>query len=159
MSVLLMATSLPTSTAAKPACAVPEKALRRWVRERLRRADRADGGTVYSFTLTGSTCSNVPLEVLMTVAVDADGRIDAASSRPAAGDAGCDAMCAPQGDGGGFLEASGRCEEAVGLTLEEAALRHWDVEASGCFCTAGHRRHKWRNVFQALHYAATHAHR
>ena len=53
--------------------------------------------------------------------------------------------------------ASGLLGAIFRLTLEQAAFHQWDVEASGCFCTAGHRLHKWRNVFQALHYAATHA--
>ena len=92
----------------------------------------------------------------MTVRVGPDGRIEDASARPAAGDGGCDAMCAAQGDGRAFLAQSGACDEALGLTLHEAAFRAWDHEASGCFCTAANRRHKWRNVFQALHYAATH---
>src|SRR5688572_24333229 len=85
--------------------AVAEKALRRWVKERLRREQGPDGGTVYSFALSGSTCNNMgrPLEVVMTVAIDPDGRVRAASARPAGADTGCDAMCAAQSDGCRFL--------------------------------------------------------
>jgi hypothetical protein len=137
--------------------AIGEAALRRWVTQRLRSDARADGGIVYSFTLSGSTCNGVPLEALMTVTLDAAGRIEAAAARPAAGDAGCGAMCAAHGDGCRFLGDLGGCDAAVGLTLDEAAFQDWHAEPSGCFCTAGNRRHKWRNVFQALHYAATHA--
>jgi hypothetical protein len=146
------------STPEKPAYAIPERAIRTWVTERLRRQPRAHGGVLYSFTLSGSTCNNmgVPLEVIMTVAVGADGRIEAATSRPAAADFGCRAMCAAQGDGRRFFGEVGGCEEAIGLTLEQAAFRQWEEEPSGCFCTPGNRRHKWRNVFQTLHYAATH---
>ena len=133
-----------------------EKALRRWVSERLRRQQRADGGTTYSFVLSGSTCGNVPLEAVMTVMVGPGGRIEAASSRPVVAHGGCDAMCGAQGNGCQFLQTVGGCDEVVGLTLEEAAFRDWDVEPSGCFCTAGNRRHKWRNVFQTLHFATTH---
>ena len=128
---------------------MPEKALQRWARDRLERARETDGATVYRFMLSGSTCTNVPLNVVMIVRVDAQGTIEVASSHPAEGDAGWGAMC-------GSPAAIGRCEEAIGLTLDEAAFRDWQEEPSGCFCSAGHRRHKWRNVFQTLHYAATH---
>jgi len=152
-----MTLALPLATAQFPsAYAVPEKALRRWVEERVRRMDRPEGGTVYQFALSGSTCSNVPLEIVMSVVIDADGRIEATSSRERAGMTTCDAMCAAQGEAGTFLSVFGNCDEVIGLTLAEAAFRTWDVEPSGCLCSAGNRRHKWRNVLQALHYAATH---
>ena len=151
--------AVPLFTAGHAGYAIPEKALRRWVTERLRAEPRPGGGVVYSLTVSGSTCNNVPLEVVMTVAVDADGRIDAASSRPASADRGCDAMCAAHGNGGRFLAEVGGCDEVLGLTLDEAAFRNWEAEPSGCYCTAGNRRHKWRNVFQTLQYAATHANR
>jgi hypothetical protein len=144
------------SISSRTTWSVPEKTLRRWVADRLRRETRAQGGVVYSFALSGSTCNNVPIEVVMTVAVDEDGRIEAASSCPAHGDQGCDAMCTAHGNGSRFLATVGDCPEVIGLTLAEAAMRPWDEEVSGCFCTDGNRRHKWRNLFQTLHYATTH---
>jgi hypothetical protein len=135
--------------------AIPDKALRTWAEQRLRRRIRPDGGTVYAFALSGSTCRNEPLEVLMIVTVDAQGRIESATSEAAPGDRGCAAMCAVQCTG--IRIECESCQDAIGLTLEQAAFRDWHVEPSGCFCTAANRRHKWRNVFQALHYAATHA--
>ena len=136
--------------------AIPEAALRRWVKQRVRSSARADGGIIYTFALSGSTCNNVPIEVVMTVAIGADGRIERATAHRADGDRGCDAMCAAPLDGQRFLADEGGCDEAIGLTLADAAFRDWREEPSGCFCTAGNRRHKWRNVFQALHYAAGH---
>jgi len=65
-------------------------------------------------------------------------------------------MCAAQSVGRSFLADVGGCDEVIGLTLEEAAFRNCEEEPSGCFCTPGNRRHKWRNVFQALHYAVNH---
>src|SRR5688572_27465505 len=145
-----------SSIPAPVAYAIPEKALARWASERLHRERGADGGVVYSFALSGSTCTNVPLETVMTVHLDAGGTIRAASWRPAAGDGGCERTCAAQCHGRAFLSSVASCDEALGLTLHEAAFRDWDEEPSGCFCTAANRRHKWRNVFQALHYAAAH---
>lgn len=144
-----------------PTYAVPDKALRLWTSQRLGREVREDGSTVYCFAMSGSTCNNMgrPLEVTMTVVIDAQGRIESASSRPAASDVGCDAMCAAEGDGARFLADSGHCNEVVGLTLEQAAFRDWCEEPSGCLCSAGNRRHKWRNVFQVVHYATTHSER
>jgi hypothetical protein len=138
--------------------AIAETALRRWASQRLRCEPRADGGAVYTFAMSGSTCNNmgVPLEVLMTVSVDARGRIESATSQPAPADTGCSAMCAANCNGRQFFADCGQCDEAIGLTLHQAASRDWQAEPSGCFCTPGNRRHKWRNVFQTLHYAATH---
>src|SRR5205809_402042 len=101
------------STTPQPANpAVAEAALRRWARERLRRLPRADGGVVYSFACSGSTCGNVPLEVVMTVALDAQGRIEAATSAPAPADRGCNAMCAAaHGGGQRFFRDAGHCDE------------------------------------------------
>ena len=137
--------------------AIPATALRRWASERLQSDKRDDGGVVYRFTLSGSTCNNMgrALEVEMIVTVGANGRIEAATARPAAGDNGCDAMCAAEGNGKRFLTEFGGCSEAVGLTLAEAAFRDWRHEMSGCFCSEGNRRHKWRNAFQTIHFAAT----
>jgi hypothetical protein len=138
--------------------AVSERALQKWVAERLRVQRGDDGGVIYTFALSGSTCTNRPLEVVMTVTISADGRIESATAQPAVSDTGCDAMCGAAnnaGDGRQFLAAFGDCGEVLGLTLREAAFREWNAEPSGCFCTAGNRRHKWRNVFQALHYYQT----
>jgi len=149
-----MTVSLPISEPSR--YVVAEKALRRWATERVRRTRRAGGGETCTFALTGSTCTNRPLEVLMTVELGADGRIVSATAQPGPHDTGCDAMCAAAVcDGRRFLAETGRCDEVVGLTLEEAAFREWQVEPSGCFCTTGNRLHKWRNVFQTLHYATT----
>jgi hypothetical protein len=149
-----MTVSLPVSDSQMDA--VAEKALCRWARERVRRESRADGATVYTFALAGSTCTNRPIDVVMTVALGADGRIESAVAAPVPHDTGCDAMCgAAASNGQQFLAEQGRCDEAIGLTLDEAALRYWQVEPYGCFCTPGNRRHKWRNVFQTLHYLST----
>ena len=152
---MTIALPVASSDQQQPAYAVPEKALRRWASERLRRTERsADGATVYTFALSGSTCTNQPIDVVMTVIIAADGRIESASASPAASDVGCDVMCASGGDGRTFLKHVGGCDEAVGMTLTQAAFHPWHVEPSGCFCSAGNRLHKWRNVFQAIHYAA-----
>jgi hypothetical protein len=150
-----MTLSLPTIQ--QPGYAIAEKALRRWAAERLQQRRRQDGATVYSFAMSGSTCNNmgVPLEAVMTVMVDADGRIRSATSSPSQSDNGCDAMCAAGCDGRRFLADVGTCNEVLGLTLHEAAFRDWQTEPSGCFCTAGNRRHKWKNVFQTIHFAIT----
>ena len=148
-----MTIALPVANREQPAYAVPEKALRRWVAERVRHSVRPDGATVYTFALTGSTCTNQPLDVFMTVIVAADGRSESTSASPAARDIGCDVMCAAGGDGRKFLGHVGACDEAAGMTLEQAAFHPWHVEPSGCFCSAGNRLHKWRNVFQAIHFA------
>jgi len=152
-----MTTDPPSTGCDKPAYAVAEKALRRWARERLQRKPRPEGGTDYSFAMSGSTCTNLghPIEVVMTVAVGAGGRIEAATLQPAATDTGWKAMCATSVDSARFLAENADCAEAVGLSLREAAFRDWSVEESGCYCTAGNRRHKWRNTFQAIYFADT----
>ena len=158
LTLPIIETAEPSSSAPPPPTyAIAERALRRWVEERLQRQLRADGGAVYSFALSGSTCNNMgmPLEVEMIVTANADGRIESARAYPSASDRGCHLMCAANGNATQFFTDVGDCPDVVGLTLREAAFRDWEVEPSGCFCTPGNRRHKWRNVFQALHYATT----
>ena len=142
-----------------PAYAVAEKTLARWARERLRRRPGPAGGVIYIFAMSGSTCTNMglPIEAEMTVHVDATGRVTATALQPAAADPGPQAMCAAAVDPGRFFTEIATRTEAVGLTLDEAAFRDWSVEVSGCLCTAGHRRHKWRNAFQTIHFAITHS--
>lgn len=148
-------TAMPP-TSANPTYAVAPKTLDRWARERLRCRPTAAGGRLYSFMVSGSTCTNIPIEIEMTVEVDATTRIQAASFAPTAADSGSRSMCAATVDPAPFFARVGHCAEALGLTLAEAAFRDWDVEVSGCLCTAGHRRHKWRNAFQTIHYAQAH---
>ncbi len=138
-----------------PKYSVPEGALRRWAEQRVRREDRADGGAVFAFALSGSTCNGTPLEMVLTVNVGPDGRIESTSSVPADHDLGFGVQCVTARDedeARRWLEYVGPCKEAVGLTIEQAAFRDWHEEPSGCLCTAGHRRHKWRNVLQTLHF-------
>ena len=150
-----MTIHLPTTSSSSSAYSISPRALQRWTDERLHIQRRPDGGTVYSFVLSGSTCNNMgmPVEVEMIVTTDADGRIESARSYPSASDRGCHLMCAANGNATQFFTATGECGDVIGQTIEQAAFREWDVEPSGCFCTAGNRRHKWRNVFQTLHYA------
>ena len=144
--------SVSLSTPVRNKYSIPEAALQRWARDRLRGERGVDGAAVYRFLLSGSTCTNVPLNVVMIVRVNTQGTIEAASSQPSEADTGWGAMC-------GSSSNIGRCDEVIGLTLDEAAFRDWQEEPSGCFCSAGNRRHKWRNVFQTLHYAVTHPQR
>jgi hypothetical protein len=153
---MTMTIHLPTtSSSLNPSYSISPRALQRWSDERLHIQRRPDGGTVYSFLLSGSTCNNMgmPIEVEMIVTTDADGRIESARSYPSANDRGCHLMCAANGNATSFFTETGECSDVIGQTIEQAAFREWDVEPSGCFCTAGNRRHKWRNVFQTLHYA------
>lgn len=139
--------------------AIAPRALQRWADERLSIQRRPDGGAVYSFLLSGSTCNNMgmPIEVEMIVTTDGDGRIESARSYPSADDRGCHLMCAVNSNATGnathFFTDVGDCPDVIGQTIEQAAFRDWQVEPSGCFCTPGNRRHKWRNVLQTLHYA------
>jgi hypothetical protein len=144
---------LPTRSASAD-YAIAERALRRWANERVTTHPRADGGMTCSFLLSGSTCNNMgmPIEVEMIVTTDGEGRIESARAYPSANDRGCHLMCGANGDATRFFTDAGDCREVIGLTIEQAAFRDWQVEPSGCFCTAGNRRHKWRNVFQTLHY-------
>src|SRR5688500_12299509 len=108
------------------AYAINEKAVRAWATQRLRRERHADGGTTYSFTVSGSTCNNmgVALEVVMTVDVGADGRIVAACSRPAAADSGCNAMCAAGCDARAFFADFGGCPQVLDRKSTRLNSRH-----------------------------------
>ncbi len=134
------------------------KALRKWARERLELSDLDDGGLVARFLYEGTTCSNMghPIRYVYRIRIaseDTGFRVLEAECEPAPGDEGHKKMCE-------YLKLKTRFSDMIagerpllGEPLD--AVRDWDLPGnhSGCYCDAGGRNHKWRIVYEVVHYA------
>lgn len=144
------------TTAAAPAYAFPERALRRWRAENLR-LHRPDESTCEAeFQLEGSTCGNVPFTLVYQVTLtQADGRweLRAMEVQPRAGDDGHREMCAAKSDLA-RLSALLRDERPLlGCPLDACLTWAPPTSPEGCLCAEPARTHKWRAVLQTLHHA------
>lgn len=144
---------------AAPRYAFPERALARWSRERLSVTPSPDGTLHTRFRFDGTTCSSLGLALRFDYRVElrpdpsVGYRIAGCSTEPAEGDTAHRMMCAYRADPDGFRTAVRTEAPLVGQPLEDALRWTPDVSPSGCLCLAPHRDHKWRMVFQTLHYA------
>ena len=141
----------------EPSYAFPKKALERWSRELLELTFDDDQSVQARFRYDGNTCSNsgFPLSYTFNVELSScdDGyRILSSSCRPRPEDGGTEAMCAYIADPAGLMNQMENYRPLLGSPLSEALDWAPDVMPSGCFCAQAHRDHKWRIVFQTIHY-------
>jgi hypothetical protein len=134
----------------------PLRALRRWRDERLTLTDQPDGGIHGEFRFEGSTCGNVPFNLIYTVrlaSAAAPHRILELACSPAPGDDGHRRMCSYL-DHADRLLATLQTDSPL-LDQPLAAALAWQpvTSPSGCVCDARARAHKWLAVLQTLHLA------
>jgi hypothetical protein len=134
------------------------KALKRWAGERLSMCETPDGSTDVVFRYDGTTCTNMgwPLQFVYNVKLGprAEGYpILEQRCSPASGDTGHTRMCQ-------YLENPSRLMAAIdhekplnSKRLEEALTWRPESNSAGCFCTSTSRDHKWKLVFETIHYA------
>lgn len=140
------------------AYAFAPRALRRWKDERLSLIEDAAGGLRATFQFEGSTCGNMPFNLVYTVHVAsaANGhRLLDLRCAPAPHDEGHQRMCS-------FLESAERIlntlqteQPLLGQPLAEALTWHPTTSPAGCVCAASARHHKWLAVLHTLHFALT----
>lgn len=141
--------------------AFPEKALNRWAKELLD-VSHQDGGVVQGrFRFQGGTCGNggTPLSYVFAVELkrtEAGYRIEASACYPESNDSGHRAMCAYVKNPGGFTSTVEHFRPLVGGTLDEALAWKPSTSPAGCLCTTDSLNHKWRMVFQTLHFKLNH---
>ena len=140
------------------AYSINRKALKRWSAERLSMCEAQDGSIDVVFRYDGTTCTNMgwPLQFLYNVKLGP--RVEGypileQRCSPASGDTGHTRMCQ-------YLENPSRLMAAIdhekplsGKHLEEALAWHPESNSAGCFCTQTSRDHKWKLVFETIHYA------
>ena len=135
----------------------PNKALRRWKSQHLSlQIDRTVVEAIFLFH--GTTCSNMGIPVKLRYEVKLDRKTDgywirSANLCPEENDAGFKAMCSCLENPADLMTNIGSDHPLEGHILE-AALQ-WDasVTPSGCICKESDRNHKWKIVFQTIHYA------
>jgi len=141
-----------------PKYSVNARALRKWSQERLWLNTADDGVVEARFRYEGTTCSSLgrPLAYDYHVRLQPPGehcRIIAASCAPAADDTGHASQCAYLKDGAGFQRAIEREAPLVGQPLHEVFAWQHTPNPSGCYCESSARWHKWRLVFEVIHFA------
>ena len=134
----------------------PERAIRRWAREKLVLTHRADGGVDSTFRFEGSTCGNIGFTLLYRVALapeSADRKLEALHCEPLAHDEGHKRMCTYQESAENIRDLMRDETPLHGQPLD--AVLAWRPERSpaGCLCAGPSRTHKWQAVLETLHFA------
>jgi hypothetical protein len=140
--------------------AFPERALAKWSRERLRVVRAAGGRVLARFRFDGKTCSSMGRAFAIDYEVELERdaaeklRITAASCVPAAGDTGHELMCAYMADRAKFPQAWNQAP-LLGQALDAAISWAPEESPAPCLCVLASQNHKWRIVYQTIHYAAS----
>lgn len=145
---------MPMTTSA--GYAFPSRALCRWRDERLSLAFADDGHVLARFRFEGSTCGNVPFELMYEVKLSpsAEGyRVLAMGCAPSAGDEGHQQMCSYRESAERIRQDLANEQAFVGRPLAEVLVWSPAVLPAGCVCAAASRAHKWLAVLQTLHFA------
>lgn len=135
------------------------KALKKWSEDRLQIRVEADGTYNAFFRYEGSTCSNMG----RPLAYDYHIKISAAADGFRIKDAHCEATDSPD-NGYTFMCEYRRNSRMLNKTIREEkpllgqslnAVFSWEHASkhSGCFCDKPSRNHKWRIVYEVIHYA------
>lgn len=135
----------------------PRKALMRWTSQHLR-LQRDKAGIEAVFLFHGTTCSNMGIPIKLRYEVKLDRKTDgywirSASLCPEENDGGFKAMCAYLENPKNLMMHLGSEHPLRGHTLEAAVQCKDSVTPSGCVCKESDRNHKWKIVFQTIHYA------
>jgi hypothetical protein len=137
---------------------VNRRALERWARQRLSISERADGSLDAVFRYDGTTCTNMGRPLAFDYHVRLGPRAEGYPIReqrcvPAAGDTGHTAMCEYLREPERLMDAIETEKPLNGERLD--AVLSWQrvPNATGCYCEAPGRMHKWGLVLETIHYA------
>lgn len=134
------------------------RVLKRWIKNYLSLEEQIDGSLKGKFTYKGSTCSNGGVKLDFEYHTDLvlkDGRyhIQETSCFPVKDNFGYKSTCPYPKQGDEILKVIGDDRPFVGEALDETLKWDPEVNPSGCMCTKTRRDHKWKMVFQTLHFA------
>lgn len=137
---------------------VNAKALARWSRDRLSIVDRPDGGVEAQFRYDGTTCTNMGRPLAFDYSVQLGARedgypIESERCEPAPGDDGYRSMCCYLDNGDRLLDEIADEQPLVGARLDDVLTWRRPTCASGCYCDADSRQHKWGLVLETIHFA------
>lgn len=136
------------------------RALRKWSQERLDLKSMPDGSTEAHFRYEGTTCSNLglPLEFHYRIHLGTSGegfRVLNASCAPAPGDTGHTRQCEYLNDAVALMGNIASEQPLVGQPLNDVLTWERAANPSGCYCSTDRRTHKWRLVYEVIHFALT----
>jgi hypothetical protein len=137
---------------------VNRKALRRWADSRLTVDERENGVLEARFQFEGTTCSNLgqPLhfEYLVTLGPRAEGYvISSLTCQPTPGHQGYMAMCRYLKDADPLMASIANEKPLLGEPLNRVLTWRPPHSVAGCYCEQSDRLHKWRLVFETIHFA------
>jgi hypothetical protein len=137
---------------------VNAKALKRWAAERLTLTHQPDGAVDAFFRYDGTTCTNMGRPLVFHYHVTLGPReqgypIRAESCGPAPGDTGHTFMCRYLSHRDDLMATIGRERPLEGRRLNDVIGWARPACASGCYCEADARQHKWGLVLETIHYA------
>jgi hypothetical protein len=134
------------------------KALKRWAEERLSMNTNDDGSLEVIFRYDGTTCTNMGRPLAFDYAVKLGPREEGypileQRCTPAMGDTGHKAMCQYIENPTSMMTAIGSEKPLNGERLNVVLSWRRTTSATGCYCEAASRDHKWGLVLETIHYA------
>ena len=150
--------SAPSATV-RSCYSFPEKALMKWRDNRLQVTALPNQELLASFRFDGSTCTNIgaPLafeyHVKLRREVTGEHRILSSACQPAQDHLGFQSMCAYLDKPDRFMEQLNCYQPLVSQPLSDSLTWQTPTSPAGCLCTRASQDHKWRIVFQTLHFA------
>jgi hypothetical protein len=133
-------------------------ALERWAEERLSLIEHEDGAVGATFRYEGTTCSNLGRPIEFDYFVKLGPRDDGYPirellCRPAPGDTGHTYMCHYMNNAEHLMVAIEKEKPLLGRPLNDILSWGQPTSGAGCHCAQEDRMHKWRLVFETIHYA------
>ena len=152
----------PSCTAAQShRYAFPERTLRKWRDQRLTMTANSETTLRATFRFDGSTCSNLGVPIAYDFCVDLERdatgyRIARSTCVPTPGHQGYQSMCAYLDDAERFSTQLDQYRPLVGEYLHESLGWTAPISPAGCLCSKASQNHKWRIVYQTIHFALEH---
>ena len=143
----------------RPEYGFARKTLKKWARDRLTLIAKPSGSIQAIFRVSGSTCANMGLPLAFEYRVDlkpetgGSYRLQNCRCAPAENDTNHRSTCLYLSNPEAMIAGMNEKPQLEGGRIEDAL--HWnpDVSPAGCLCLRSSRDHKWRVVFQTIHFA------
>ena len=136
------------------------KALRKWSRERLSLRHLEDDSVEARFRYEGTTCLSMGHRIEYDYYVKLDAtpqsyRVTDLRCGPAPGDTGHRRMCEHLENPRSLVHSIENEKPLLGRPIDEVFTWEQSTHPAGCFCERESREHKWRVVFEVIHFALT----
>jgi len=110
------------------------------------------------FRMNGNTCSNMGVRIVLDFDLtltwqDGDYLIESGRVRPVEGETGYQEMCEFIQHPDAFWGQASSYVPLQGQFLDRVLGWNPDINPAGCLCERSHQDHKWRMVYQTIHFA------